>query len=175
MTNSTNNTDSPVDINSSEITTDISDAQKLVKTETFENLKKEVLQLKDDFNDEKKEIIHLRGEFEKSRFDLITLLGVFVGLITYLGLEVQVFKTINNPLLIIGISLFFIASILLFILSINVIIKKTDSLIWKDFNHPLYLILVVLFIFSIFFIITGYKDYSQKDCFHIQFLNTYDK
>lgn len=149
--------------------------QSTVNTETFDNLKKDFLQLKDDFSNEKNKISLLKTDFEKSKFDIITLIGIFVGLITYLGLEIQVFKSINNPLLIIGVSIFFIASILLFILSINLIIKKTEALIWKDLNNPLYIVLLVLLVISIFFIIMGYKDFSYADKFCINFLNTYGK
>ena len=104
-----------------------SDGIKLQTTVTqasFDSLEKKVIKLEKDLTDAK-------NNFEKSRFDLITLLGVFVGLITYLGLEIQVFKTIYNPLLIIGISIFFIASILLFILTINVILKKLEAVARK--------------------------------------------
>ncbi len=120
----------------------------IVPVETFDTLKKEFLQLKHDFS-------YLKTDFEKSKFDLVTLIGIFVGLITYLGIEIQVFKLITNPLLIIGISIFFIASILLFILSINLIIKNIESLKWKDFNNPLYIILIILLVISISFIILG--------------------
>ena len=34
----------------------------------------------------------MQNDFEKNRFDLITLLGLFVALITYLGLEIQIFN-----------------------------------------------------------------------------------
>lgn len=147
--------------------------QKTVDAETFETLKKEVLKLKTDFDEEKNEIISLKKDFEKSKFDLITLIGIFVGLITYLGLEIQVFKSISNPLLIIGVSIFFIASILLFILSINLIIKKIESLAWKDFSNPLYTILILLLVVSVWFIVLGYSDY--KNNFRIHFLNSYEK
>ncbi|MDQ5912194.1 MAG: hypothetical protein QG568_409 [Patescibacteria group bacterium] len=147
--------------------------QNTVNTETFDNLKKEVLQLKDDFNNEKNKIVSLKTDFEKSKFDLITLIGIFVGLITYLGLEIQVFKTINNPLLIIGVSVFFIASILLFILGINSVMKKMESLTWRDFNNPLYVILTVLLIISIFFILIGYKDYSNSNL-NIHYISNYE-
>lgn len=149
--------------------------QSTVNTETFDNLKKDFLQLKEDFSNEKNKISSLKTDFEKSKFDIITLIGIFVGLITYLGLEIQVFKSISNPLLIIGVSIFFIASILLFILSINLIIKKTESLAWKDLNNPLYYLLLILLGISIFFIIIGYQDFSYANKFCINFLNTYGK
>lgn len=127
--------------------------QAVPTQESFDKLKEDVLTLDKDLTEAK-------NNFEKSRFDLITLLGVFVGLITYLGIEIQVFKTIDNPLLIIGISIFFIASILLFVLTINVILKKLEAIAWKDFFNPLYLILIILFIVSISLIWSGYKDFS---------------
>ena len=104
----------------------------------------------------------LKDDFEKSKYDLVTLLGVFVGIITYLGLEIQVFKTINNPLVIVGISFFFIASILLFVLTINLILKN-ETVDWKCFKNPLYCILSFLLILSISFIIIGYCDFKNQE------------
>ncbi len=109
-----------------------------------------------------KKATELEEEIKKSKFDLVTLLGVFVGLITYLGLEIQVFKTIDNPLMIIGISMFFISSIILFILGINTIIKKYETFSWNDFKDPIYIVLGLLLIISIYFIICGYRDYSKS-------------
>ncbi len=129
--------------------------QTNVTAESFEKLKQDVLTLDKDLKEAK-------SSFEKGRFDLITLLGVFVGIITYLGLEIQVFKTIDNPLLIIGISIFFIASILLFLLTIKLILKP-ENISWKDFFNPLYIILVSLLIISIAFILYGYKDFSSNN------------
>ncbi len=80
---------------------------------------------------------------------------MFVGLITYLGLEIQVFKAISSPLLIIGFSMFFIASILLFVLIINMILKEKD-ITWAKFWNPLIVILLILLVLSIAFIIVGY-------------------
>lgn len=80
--------------------------------ESFEKLQQDVSKLDKDLKEAK-------NDFEKSRFDLLMLLSVFVAFITYLGLEIQVFKTIGNPLLIIGVSVFFIASILLFLTTIH--------------------------------------------------------
>lgn len=145
------NVDNP--INEGEITGPF-DAGNYAKAESFNELQEDVNKLKNDLTEAKK-------EFEKSRFDLITILGLFVGLITFLGLEVQVFKTINNPLMIIGVTIFFIASILLFILCINTVLKKLGTVAWKDFNNPLYIILVILLLISLAFILFGNKDYSR--------------
>lgn len=116
---------------------------------------KNFAKLQDDVSKLENELRAAKNNFEKSRFEIITLIGVFVGLITYLGLEIQVFKSINNPLLIIGISLFFIASILLFILTIDLILKKSGEIRWSNLNNPLYIILIILLIISIFFILSG--------------------
>ena len=102
----------------------------------------------------------IESDLKKSKFDLVTLLGIFVGLITYLGLEIQVFKTIPDPLMIIGVSMFFIASLLLFILCINTLIKKSETLTWNDFKNPLFIILLFLFTLSIVFILYGYIGFN---------------
>lgn len=132
------------------------DNKNNINTESFNKLQEDVKKLETDLKEAKK-------DFDKSRFDLITILGLFVGLITFLGLEVQVFKTINNPLMVIGITIFFVVSILLFVLCINIILKKLETITWKDFYNPLYIILFALLVISIFFIIIGYKDYSDQN------------
>lgn len=142
---------------------------KNTNAEAFDKLENEVRVLKSEFENANKKVISLQEDMEKSKFDLITMLGIFVGLITYLGLEIQVFKSISNPLLIIGISIFFIASILLFILSINTIIKKYETLNWDDFKNPIYLILLILLTISVTFIIVGYHDYSKSEVLQFQF------
>lgn len=121
---------------------------------SLDSLRTEVIKLDKDLTEAK-------NNFEKSRFDLITILGLFVGFITYLGLQIQVFKTIPGPLLIIGVSIFFMASILLFVLTANVILKKLGTIMWKDFFNPLYLILIFLFAISIFFVVYGHHDYLK--------------
>lgn len=127
------------------------DYQTVITPEMFDALRNEVQKLRDEFDESK-------DDFKKSRFDIITILAVFVGLITYLGLEIQVFKEISNPLVIIGVSIFFIASILLFILTINMILKESD-ITWKKFWNPLFVILSVLLILSVSFIIYGYIEH----------------
>ena len=143
------------------------DNKNNVNTESFNKLQEDVKKLDTDLKDAKK-------DFDKSRFDLITILGLFVGLITFLGLEVQVFKTISNPLMVIGITIFFVASILLFVLCINTILKKLDTITWKDFTNPLYIVLLILLVISMFFIILGYTEYSSPNYSHSYFLNSYE-
>lgn len=119
--------------------------QATVTKESFDVLEARVAKLDKDLSDAK-------TGFEKNKFDLIMVLGIFVALVTYLGLEIQVFKAIESPLLIIGVSVFFIASILLFILTLNVVLKKQGPVAWSDFKTPLYMILIILFLASIIFI-----------------------
>lgn len=111
-----------------------------------------------------KSVENLEKNFDKSRIDLITVLSVFVGLITYLGLEIQVFKMIDNPLMIIGVSIFFIASILLFVLTINIILRVEKNA-WRWFSGILYFILIILLIFSVYYIKSGYNDYLRNKNF----------
>lgn len=158
--NRTNNTASS---NNVELSTGSSNYQTTVTQESFNKLQSEVNELKE-----------ITKSFEKSRFDLMTVLSVFVGLITYLGLEIQVFKEISNPLLTIGVSIFFIASILLFVLTINIILKNSDNISWEIlYKNPLYVILVVLFISSIVCIVLGYHDFLMKERFSSEILVKY--
>lgn len=124
-------------------------------TEGISELREELRKAKDSIEKSEKDILKLNKDLERSKFDLITLIGLFVGLITYLGIEIQVFKIIDDPLLVIGISIFFIASILLFILTMNLVLKNDDGHI--KLKSPLYKILIFLLISSI--VCIAYENY----------------
>ncbi len=143
---------------------EITDNKSSVLMSGFDPLKT----LQEEVDALRQELANTKDEIKDSRFDLIALLSVFVGLITYLGLEIQVFKTINNPLLIIGVSIFFIASILLFILTINQVMKKVKGFKWSDF--VLYIILFILLCISVAFIIYGYRDFSLSNLTYLNLI-----
>ena len=132
---------------------------------SLDEIKKLVRKLENDLKTTKYNL-------EKSKFDIVTLLAVFVGLITYLGLEIQVFKNIESPLMIVGISIFFISSILLFVLTINHVMNHTNTANNNIFKQPLYWILIPLLITAIYFIIAGtnQNDLGQS-CYRLTFLN----
>jgi hypothetical protein len=122
--------------------------QELIKSKKdLSESKKEIEQLKVDLKNAKE-------EYQKERYDIVTIMAVFVGLITYLGLEIQVFKAIHSPLIVIGISIFFISSILLFVLTINIILKE-ETVTKKQLKNPLFKILIALFALAILLIVCG--------------------
>jgi hypothetical protein len=75
------------------------------------------LQQKMDSNT--KDIEKLKQDLTNERLNNITIFGIFASLVTFLSVEIQVFKNIDNFWLLIGLSAFLVSSLLLFVFSIN--------------------------------------------------------
>lgn len=103
-----------------------------------------------------KKLEKIEENLERSKSDLILILGVFVALVTYFGLEIQVFKDMHNSFLIVGISFFFMASILLFILMLKTIVSKKEKISCREII--LFCILAVLFSGSFYTIFHGDEE-----------------
>ncbi len=92
-------------------------------------------------------IQNLEQKLENERLNSITIFGIFASLVTFLSVEIQVFKFIENFWLLIGLSSFLVSSLLLFVFSIHLIIR--DKLKFKDFfGNPVFFIFLVFLIFS---------------------------
>ena len=87
------------------------------------------------------------------RLNSITIFGIFASLVTFLSVEIQIFKTIENFWLLIGLTSFLVSSLLLFVFSVHAIAR--DRLRFKDFFvNPIFWIflLFLFFSFTIFFL-----------------------
>lgn len=85
----------------------------------------------------------IRKEFQDLKKDFITVFGIFASFVTFLSVEIQIFKIVTDFWLLLGLSSFLLASILLFSFSINALVKGGAE--WKEFNKPIPVI-VALFI-----------------------------
>jgi hypothetical protein len=109
----------------------VSDQQVTIPKETFDSL----MQLKQDVQDVKK--------------DFITVFGIFASFVTFLSVEIQVFKTVTNFWLLLGLSAFLLASVLLFAFMIlNMAKEKLD---WSVLKTPVPVLILLFLIISFFF------------------------
>lgn len=107
-----------------------------VKLLLQDELKTSVQALKDEVKNEGQEI----------KKDFLTIFGLFASFVTFLSIEVQVFKNKDNVLELIGISSITLSFVMFFALIINDIAKDKNT--WRDFLKPTY-------IFNLFFAIVG--------------------
>jgi len=94
-----------------------------------------------------KDIERLKQDLTNERLNNITIFGIFASLVTFLSVEIQVFKNIDNFWLLIGLSAFLVSSLLLFVFSIHSIAR--NKLGWKDFlSTPIFWLFILFLIFS---------------------------
>lgn len=108
-----------------------------------EELKSSVSDIKLDLNKESQEI----------KKDFLTIFGLFASFVTFLSIEVQVFKNKDNVLELIGITSVSLAFVMFFALVINDIAKDKSS--WSDFKKPTYIINMAFAVIGILFLYIG--------------------
>jgi hypothetical protein len=77
----------------------------------------------------------MRKDFQDLKKDFITVFGIFASFVTFLSIEIQIFKTVTDFWLLLGLSSFLLASIMIFSFSINNLVK--GKMEWKELNNPL--------------------------------------
>jgi hypothetical protein len=116
---------------------------KQIKELLKEELNSSVSEIKSDLNKEGQEI----------KKDFLTIFGLFASFVTFLSIEVQVFKNKDNIFELIGITSVSLAFVMFFALVINDISKDKSS--WSDFLKPTYVINIFFAIIGIIFLYIG--------------------
>jgi hypothetical protein len=88
----------------------------------------------------------VKTEGQEIKKDFLTIFGLFASFVTFLSIEVQLFKNKDNVLELVGISSISLSFVIFFALVINDIVKDKSG--WKDFLKPIY-------IFNMFFAVIG--------------------
>ena len=88
----------------------------------------------------------VKKEGQEIKKDFLTIFGLFASFVTFLSIEVQVFKNKDNVFELIGITSISLSFVMFFALVINDIAKDKSE--WKDFLKPTY-------IFNAFFAVMG--------------------
>lgn len=112
-----------------------------------------------------RDIERLKQDLTNERLNNITIFGIFASLVTFLSVEIQVFKNIDNFWLLIGLSAFLVSSLLLFVFSIHSIAR--NKLGWKDFlSTPIFWLFILFLLFS--FVIFVLNSEGINIDFHVQ-------
>lgn len=114
----------------------------LVTTELSPNAEKQLENLiqkevKTYIEDLQKEI---KSEGQEVKKDFLTFFGLFASFVTFLSIEVQIFKNKDNVWELIGVTSISISFVMLFAIVINDIAKDKSN--WSDFVKPIYLITI---------------------------------
>lgn len=92
-------------------------------------------------------------ESQETKKDFLTMFGIFVSFLTFISIEVQLFKTNNNISELIGLSSLFLAFMMLFALVLTHL-SKTE-LTFKDLFKPIYIVTYTFIITGTILLING--------------------
>ncbi|GEM_PF-2968216 len=92
----------------------------------------------DDLLDKVDKLEHVKEEF-------IGIFGLFAALLIFTSVEVKIFQEVTKFSLILGISTFFISSLMLFVLTLNNIIRSKD---YRDYKSAAFVLCIFFFLFS---------------------------
>lgn len=121
-------------------------------------------------NQLEKKIQDLERNIEESKKDYIIFLGLFASLITYLTIEIQILKSATDFSLILGLSTFTLAGLLLFNLCLNYLAKESIS--YKNFFcNPITTVALLLWICSGICFYFHFKSIQSTEFDWIDFLN----
>ena len=79
----------------------------------------------------RQDVLDLREDFRREKANILIIFGIFASFITFLTIEIKIFSSVTNPLTIIGVSLFFLGALSLFVLLLSEVsrmyIEKSNS------------------------------------------------
>ena len=103
----------------------------------------------------------VKKESQEVKKDFLTFFGLFASFVTFLSIEVQVFKNKDNIFELIGICSISLSFVMFFALVINDISKDKSE--WADFCKPTYIINLLFVGVGVLLLYTGGgKSSSQK-------------
>ncbi|WP_028524547.1 hypothetical protein [Runella limosa] len=142
------------------IDSDSSNQSNRLTTEVIltEKVKSEIKGLfKEDFdNSVQAQKDEIKKEGQEIKKDFLTIFGLFASFVTFLSIEVQVFKNKENILELIGICSISLSFVMFFALIINDIAKDKSQ--WSDFKKPTYIFNLLFLIVGITFLYLGGKS-----------------
>ncbi|MDN4165865.1 hypothetical protein QWY31_10140 [Cytophagales bacterium LB-30] len=97
----------------------------------------------------------LKVEVQEIKKDFLIIFGLFASFVTFISINVQVFKNNDNTLELIGICSISLSFIIFFALIINGIVKQ--QLEWSDLKRPSYIINLTFLIIGVVFIACSEK------------------
>jgi hypothetical protein len=98
----------------------------------------------------------LESRFNDLKKDVLTTLGIFASFFIFISAEFQILKAVTDFWLLLGFSCFLLSGLLLFALVLTNIVK--GKLEWKDFFNPVFVLIFILFVFTILFFLIYAHD-----------------
>ncbi len=102
----------------------------------------------------------LKNEVQDIKKDFLIIFGLFASFVTFISINVQVFKNSTNPFEIIGVISISLSFIIFFALVINSVVKNQVE--WSDLKQPIYIINLLFLIIGVVFISYGEKRNNNK-------------
>ncbi len=130
----------------------VSHLSKDQEEEVKKLLKKEVSDATINFNE------NIKREGQDIKKDFIIIFGLFASFVTFLSIEVQIFKNKENVSELIGISSITLAFILFFAIVINNITRENNN--WKDFFKPSQFFISIFLLIGFYFLYQGGEQTS---------------
>lgn len=84
-------------------------------------------------------------DLKKVKEEFLAIFGLFAALLIFSSVEIKIFSDTTPFSLVLGISSFFVSSLMLFVLTLNNIVHSRK---WRDYRSAAFLIAVVFFVFS---------------------------
>jgi hypothetical protein len=103
----------------------------------------------------------LKAESQDTKKEFLTFFGLFASFMTFLSIEVQIFKTNNNINEILGISILILSFLMFFAIVLNDISKDVNG--FKFFNKPMYVLTLVFLLFGCFLLYNGSSVSKKND------------
>ena len=99
---------------------------------------------------------NIKKEGQDVKKDFIIIFGLFASFVTFLSIEVQIFKNKENVSELIGISSMTLAFILFFAIVINDITRENNN--WKVFFKPIQIFILVFLLIGLCFLNIGREE-----------------
>jgi len=107
----------------------------------------------EEFKLQKQAVNELKEELRQEKINSLTVFGIFASFVTFLAVEIQVFKTITNYWLLVGFSSFLLGAILMFAFGLSTITLNKKG--WGDFKNPLVILILIFLAIGLFLMYLG--------------------
>jgi len=140
----------------------ISDLKTKNKLEEGDNGLASSLKLDDKLDKHITELLQskLNSSVQDVKKDFLIIFGLFASFVTFISINVQVFKNNDNIFELIGICSISLSFIIFFAILINGIVKDNGE--WKDIFKPTFILTTTFLIIGIFFLFNGSKNREKR-------------
>ncbi len=117
------------------------------------------------FDDKMKEDVRellqsdLSNSVQDLKKDFLIIFGLFASFVTFISINVQVFKNNDNTFELLGICSISLSFIIIFAIIINGIVKNIDK--WKDMFNPTFILGIVFLLLGLIFLSLGNSKDSE--------------